>query len=159
TLASARPRAIYTTATLVEELRAVQTDWSAGPPAQERVSGENDFHQEGLAPQPQPQPQPQKGGSHRSSKFFIELQQHNAAPAVETQVKGELLAGQAKAETAAKAKTESKGVTRAKKAADKFNQKVRRNLFIGLLIFTFLGVMVSLFNYVSTQTKGAPFGF
>src|SRR5262249_37729853 len=80
------------------------------------------------------------------------------APAVQAQVKGEPLARQAaKTDTTARAKTESKDVTRAKKAADKFNQKVRRNIFIVLLVFTFLGMIVSIHRYV--RSKDAPFGF
>src|SRR5262249_58153228 len=55
------------------------------------------------------------------------------------------------------AKAESSTARSVKKAADKFNWKVRRNIFIGLLIFTFLGAMVSVYNYVRSQD--APFGF
>jgi len=154
TLASARPQVRFSTATLVEELRSVQKDQSVEPAAQERISEDNNFHQV----QPAPQPQFAGGGRLRSSKFFIELQENKPAPAVQAQVKGEPLARRAaKDENKKLAKTESKIAKRAKKAADKFNWKVRRKIFIGLLIFTFLGVMVSIDKYV--RGHDAPFGF
>ena len=160
TLVSARPRVRFTTATLVEEPRAVQKDRGAGPAAQQRASEDSSFHQAQPAPQPQPQPQPhpKRGGRFRSSKFFIELRGNKTAPALQAQDKGEPLARQAaKADSKPPSKTESKLARRAKKAAKKFDWKVRRKIFAVLLIFTFLGVMVSVDKYVRRQD--APFGF
>jgi len=145
-LASAGLQARFTTATLVETSRAVQ------PAAKEPSFEDNDLHQAQPAPQPQPKPRPKPGD--RSSKFFVELQEHRPAPTIQSQVKGEPLA---KTEKKEPAKAESSSARPVKKAADKFNWKMRRNIFIGLLIFTFLGAMVSVYNYVRSQD--APFGF
>ncbi|MGE0132111.1 MAG: protein kinase [Blastocatellales bacterium] len=144
-LASARPRVGYVTATLVEEAQAVQT-----------APNENSYFQPA---QSEPKPESKQNDGYRSPKFFIELQEEKPAPAVQPQAKGEPLArrgagGEAKPQT----RTESKKDFPARqKAAGKFNQKVRRNIFIGLLIFTFLGVLVSVYNYARKQD--APFGF
>jgi serine/threonine protein kinase len=147
-LASAGLHARFSTATLVEKLRAVQFA------ANDRAPEGNDLHLAQPAPQLQPQPKPRPKPGDRSSKFFIELQENRPAPAVQGQVKGEPLA---KAEKKEPAKAETSSARPAKKAANKFNQKVRRNIFISLLIFTLLGAMVSVYNYVRTQD--APFGF
>ncbi len=150
TLASARPSVRFRTATLVEEPQIVRTS------AQERVLEDNVFVP--ARPEPQPRPIPKSKQGNRSSKFFIELQENKSAPAVQAQVKGEPLSRQAdKAERAPETKTKSKISTRAKKAADKFNWKVRRYIFIGLLIIAFQGVMASVYNYVRNQN--APIGF
>ena len=146
TLVSARPRVRFTTATLVEEPLA-----QPAPPTPPTLVEEPQA-------QPAPQPQPQRGGKLRSSKFFIELRERKTAPALRVQDKGEPLAHQvAKADSKSPSKAESKIARRAKKAANKFNWKVRRKIFAGLLIFTFLGAMVSVDKYVRRQD--APFGF
>jgi hypothetical protein len=120
---------------------------------------DNDIHQA--------QPALKLKPGDRSSKFFIELQENKRAPAVQTQVVSEPPAtradskAQAKAESPEKAKppekTEPVTSKRAKKAADKFNRKVRRNIFIGLFIFATLGAIVKVDRYVRSQD--APFGF
>jgi serine/threonine-protein kinase len=130
-----------TTATLVEKPQAVQT-------APNQLAFEdNDLHQARPALKLKP--------GDRSSKFFIELQESRPAPAVQSQVKGAPPAAQGDSKSPAKAEPSTPG--RAKKAADKFNWKVRRNIFIGLLAFTFLGLIVSVYKYVRSQD--APFGF
>jgi len=146
-LATARLQVSFMTARLVEKPRAVQS--TAGQLAFE----DKDLHQA--------QPALKLKPDDRPSKFFIELQENAGAPTVQTQVKGEPAAAQgdlkspAKVESPAKAETSTHG--RAKKAADKFSWQVRRNIFIALLAFTFLGVLVSVYNYVRSQD--APFGF
>jgi serine/threonine protein kinase len=152
-LASARQQVKVTTARLVEKPRAVQS-------APNLLAFEdNDIHQA--------QPALKLKPGDRSSKFFIELQENKRAPAVQTQVVSEPPAtradskAQAKAESPEKAKppekTEPVTSKRAKKAADKFNRKVRRNIFIGLFIFATLGAIVKVDRYVRSQD--APFGF
>ncbi|HKQ79892.1 MAG TPA: serine/threonine protein kinase [Blastocatellia bacterium] len=148
-LASAGLRAKFTTATLVEQLRAVQIA------ASDRASEDNDVLQAQPAPQPQPQPKPRPKPGDRSSKFFIELQENRPAPAVQSQVKGEPLAKVDKKEPS---KDEATSVKRAKKAANKFNRKLRHKIFIGLLVFTLLGAMVSVYKYVSRQDTPLGFG-
>lgn len=149
TLASASPRVRFSTATLVAEPPVVQTV------AQESAVEDNNFHQ----PQPEPQPIPGKSDGYRSPKFFIELQEEKPSPVVQAQAKGDPLARQtARSDLKPQARTESKDAKPAKRnVADKFSQKARRNIFIGLLAFTFLGAMVSVDKYVRRQDT--PFGF
>jgi hypothetical protein len=123
----------------------------------------NDLHQAQPAPQPQPKPKSKSGD--RSSKFFIELQENRPAPAVQTQVKGEPLAkagnqepAKAKAGDQEPAKAKKSSAKRAKKATEKFSRKIRRNIFTGLLVFTLLGAMVSVNNYVRKQNEPIGFG-
>lgn len=152
-LASARPRIKITTATLVEEAQDVQTN------AQEHASEENGLYPIPSEPRSEPQPKPRPGDGYRSPKFFIELQEEKPAPAVYAQVKSEPPARRdAGAGAKQQTKTESKKDLPARqKAANKFNRKARRNIFIGLLVFTLLGANVSVYNYVRKQD--APFGF
>ncbi|HEY7181490.1 MAG TPA: protein kinase [Blastocatellia bacterium] len=166
-LATARLPANFATATLVEKSQAVQSP--AGRPA---------FENENLR---QAQPAPKSKPGDRSSKFFIELQENRPTPAVQTQVKSESPAAQvelkskspakaesptvaeppAKAESPAKA--EQPAANRLKKATDRFNRKVRRNIFVGLMVFTLLGAIVKVDRYVRSQPApfdlGAPLGF
>src|SRR5262245_2398553 len=97
----------------------------------------------------------------RSSKFFIELQERRPAPAVQSQVEGEppaaLVDSKSPAKVESPTKTETPAAKRAQKAVDKFNWRMRRKIFMGLLAFTFLGVIVSLYNFVRSQN--APLGF
>src|SRR5262245_30727921 len=146
-LASAGLQARYSTAMLVDMAPDVQ------PAPNERAFEANDFHQAKAAPQTQPIPKSKSGD--RSSKFFIELQESRPAPAVQAQVKGEPLV---KAETKEPAKAQKSSPKRAKKATEKFSRKVRRNIFTGLLIFTLLGAMVSVYNKVRTQNEPIGFG-
>ncbi len=148
-LASARPRVRFSTATLVAEPPVIQTV------AQEGAAEGNNFHQ----PQPAAQPEPKQSDGYRSPKFFIELQEEKPSPAVQAQAKGEPMARQAaKSDAKPQARTESKSAKPAKqKVVDRFNQNVRRNVFIGLLVFTFLGAMVSIDKYIRRQDT--PFGF
>jgi serine/threonine protein kinase len=146
-LVTAPLQASFATATLVEKQPAVQK-----PPIQFAFNN-NDFRQAQPAQKTMP--------GDRSSKFFIELQERRPAPAVQRQVEGEPPAARgdskspAKVESPTKAEPPMRG--RAKKAVDKFNWKVRRRIFIGLLAFTFLGAIVKVHRYVSSQP--APFGF
>jgi len=146
-LVTARLQANFATATLVEKPRAVQ------PAPVQFTFEDNDLRQT--------QPAQKSMPGDRSSKFFIELQERRPAPAVQSQVEGEPPAARGDSKSPAKvespAKTETPAAKRAKKAVDKFNWKVRRNVFIGLLAFTFLGVIVSLYNFVRSQN--APLGF
>jgi serine/threonine protein kinase len=146
-LVTARLQASFATATLVEKPRAVE-------PAPDKFTFQNnDFRQT--------QPAQKSMPGDRSSKFFIELQEKRPAPAVQTQVEGErpaaLVDSKSQAKVESPAKTETPAAKRTKKAVDKFNWKVRRNIFTGLLAFTFLGVIVSLYNFVRSQN--APLGF
>jgi hypothetical protein len=132
----------------------------AQPAAKERAFEDHDLHQAQPAPLPQPKPRLKPGD--RSSKFFIELHENKPAPAVQSQVKGEPLARAEKKEPAqiekkAPARAESSAARPVKKAADKFNWKMRRNIFIGLLIFTLLGAMVSVYNFF--RNRNEPIGF
>jgi serine/threonine protein kinase len=146
-LVTARLQAGFATATLVEKPRAVQT------PPRQFVFKDNDLRQA--------QPAQKSMPGDRSSKFFIELQERRPAPAVQSLVEGEPPAARGDSKSPAKvespAKAETPAAKRAKKAVDKFNWKVRRNIFIGLLAFTFMGVIVSLYNFVRSQN--APLGF
>jgi len=152
-LVTARLQANFATATLVEKPRAVQ------PAPVQFTFEDNDLRQT--------QPAQKSMPGDRSSKFFIELQERRPAPAVQSQVEGEPPAARSDSKSPAKvepptkvespAKVEPPKPGRAKKAVDKFNWKVRRNVFIGLLAFTFLGVIVSLYNFVRSQN--APLGF
>src|SRR5262249_55254199 len=145
-LVTAPLQANFATATLVEKPRAVQ-------PAPVQFTFEDNVRQTQTA-------QKTMSGD-RSSKFFIELQERRPAPAVQSQVEGERPAAQVESKSPAKVesptKTETPTPGRAKKAVDKFNWKVRRRIFIGLLAFTFLGVIISLYNFVRSQN--APLGF
>jgi len=140
-------QANFATATLVEKLRAVQ-------PAPVQFTFEDNHLR-------QTQPAQKSMPGDRSSKFFIELQDRRPAPAVQRQVEGEPPAARGDSKSPAKVesptKTEPPAAKRAIKAVDKFNWKVRRNIFIGLLVFTFLGLTVRLYNFVSGQN--APLGF
>jgi uncharacterized protein YgiM (DUF1202 family) len=146
-LVTAPLQANFATATLVEKTRAVQ-------PAPVQFTFEN---KDLRLTQPAQKSMP----GDRSSKFFIELQERRPAPAVQSQVEGEppaaLVDSKSPAKVESPTKTETPTPGRAKKAVDKFNWKVRRNVFIGLLAFTFLGVIVSLYNFVRSQN--APLGF
>jgi serine/threonine protein kinase len=146
-LVTAPLQANYATATLVEKPRAVQ-------PAPVQFTFEDNYLR-------QTQPAQKSMPGDRSSKFFIELQERRPAPAVQSQVAGEppaaLVDSKSPAKVESPAKTETPTPGRAKMAVDKFNWKMRRNIFIGLLAFTFLGVIVSLYNFVSSQN--APLGF
>jgi serine/threonine protein kinase len=146
-LVTARLQANFSTATLVEKPRAVQ-------PAPVRFTFEdNDLRQT--------QPAQKSMPGDRSSKFFIELQERRPAPAVQSQVEGQppaaLVDSKSPAKVESPAKTETPAAKRAKKATDKFNWKVRRKVFIGLLAFTFLGAIVKVDRYVRSQN--APLGF
>ncbi|MBO0724973.1 MAG: protein kinase [Blastocatellia bacterium] len=160
-LATSRLPVNFATATLVETPRSVQSP--TGQPAFE----DKDLHQAQSAPKSKP--------GDRSPKFFIELQENRPTPAAQTQVKAEPPAAQvdlklkspAKAESPtvaappakadSPAKTEQPGAKRLKQATDRFNQKVRRNIFTGLMVFTLLGAMVKVDRYVRNQP--APLGF
>jgi serine/threonine protein kinase len=172
TLASARPRVSFSTATLVEKPMVVQNA------AQEGVAKDNNLH----PPRAESQTEPKQNDRYRSPKFFIELQER-PSPDIKDQARGEPLAPQRpRSDTKPQVKTESKSAshwlaaavsarptkpqvkTESKSAAkttrkmvDKFNRKARRNIFIGLLIFTLLGVMVSVDKYIRRQNL--PFGF
>ncbi|HEV2668312.1 MAG TPA: serine/threonine-protein kinase, partial [Blastocatellia bacterium] len=146
-LATAPLQASFATATLVEKQPAVQK-----APIQFTFEN-NDLRQAQPAQKTMP--------GDRSSKFFIELQERRPAPAVQTQVKGEPPAARGDSKSPAKAESPTKAEPpmpgRAKKAVDKFNWKVRRNIFIGLLAVTFLGAIVKVDRFVRSQP--APFGF
>lgn len=150
-LASAPEQLRVTTASLVEEPRAVQTT------ARQRAFEDSDLRKA--------QPALKLKPGDRSSKFFIELREKAAAPAVRAQVKGESPAARTDSKPPAKAESPAKAepwiVKRAKKAAKKFNWKVRRNIFIGLLAVTLMGAIATVLstvdNYVRSQD--APFGF
>jgi serine/threonine protein kinase len=127
TLSSARPGIRYSTATLV---------------AQQRLFEEPE-------------------DNDRPSKILIELQQPKPAPAVQAQVKREPLAPSSAAAEAARQLEQEVEAGRPKKAKRKaevsFNEKMRRRVFIGLLILAFNGLLVSVYNYVRRQDT--PFGF
>jgi hypothetical protein len=146
-LASAPLQVGIPTARLVEKPRTIQTA------ANKLAFEDNDLRQA--------QPAQKLKPGDRSSKFFVELQENARPPAVQTQVKGEQPAAQVESKSPAKAESPAKAkpsvVKRAKKATDKFNWKVRRNIFIGLLAITFLGAIVKVDGYVRSQD--APFGF
>jgi hypothetical protein len=147
-LASAPLPAGFATAKLVEKPQAVKT-----------AANQFAFEDNNLR---QAQPAQKLKQGDRSSKFFVELQENARPPAVQTQVKGEQPAPPSDSKSPAKAESPTKAdpatvKRRAKKAADKFNWKVRRNIFIGLLAVTFLGAIVKLDRYVRSQD--APIGF
>ena len=146
-LVTARLQANFATATLVEKPRAVQ------PAPVQFTFEDNDPRQK--------QPAQKTMSGDRSSKFFIELQERRPAPAVQSQVEGGPPAARSDSKSPAKVesptRTETPKPERAKKAVDKFNWEVRRRIFIGLLAFTFLGVIISLYNFVRSQN--APLGF
>src|SRR5215470_13713242 len=132
-LVTAPLQANFATATLVEKPRAVQ------PAPVQFTFEDNDLRQRQSAQKSMP--------GDRSSKFFIELQERRPAPPVQSRV-----------EVESPTKTETPAHGRAKKAVDKFNWKVRRNIFIVLLAFTFMGVIVSLYNFVRSQNTPLGFG-
>jgi len=146
-LVTAPLQASFTTATLVEKPRAVQT-----------APGKFTFQDNDLR---QTQPAQKSMPGDRSSKFFIELQERRPAPIVQSQAGAEPPAARGDSKSPAKVesptKTETPTPGRAKKAVDKFNWKVRRKIFIGLMIFTIVGAIVKVDRYVRSQP--APFGF
>jgi serine/threonine protein kinase len=146
-LVTARLQANFATATLVEKPRAVQ------PAPVQFTFEDNDLRQT--------QPAQKSMPGDRSSKFFIELQERRPAPAVQSQVEGQppaaLVDSKSPSKVDSPAKTETPTPGRAKKAVDKFNWKVRRKIFVGLLAFTFLGGIVKVDRYVRSQN--APIGF
>jgi serine/threonine protein kinase len=146
-LVTGRLQAGFATATLVEKPRPVET-----APDKLTFQG-NDFRQT--------QPAQKSMPGDRSSKFFIELQERRPAPAVQSKVEGEppaaLVDSKSPAKVESPTKTETPAAKRAKKAVDKFNWKVRRKIFIGLMAFTFVGAIVKLDRYVRSQD--APLGF
>jgi serine/threonine protein kinase len=153
TLSSARPRVRLSTATLVEEIELVEE--TNGEPAVE-VDGLREARAEAT-----PQPRVNERGK-RSSKFFIELQEAKPAPVVQTQVKQEPLAKRgAEVETKLEKKPEPKAPekkTKKQKAADKFNEKMRRRVFIGLLVLAFSGSMSWVYNFAHNWDKPIGFG-
>ncbi len=146
-LVTARLQANFATATLVEKPRAVQ------PAPVQFTFEDNDLRQT--------RPAQKTTSGDRSSKFFIELQEKRPAPAVQSLVESEppaaLVDSKSPAKVQSPARTETPAAKRAKKAVDKFNWKVRRRIFISLLAFTFMGVIISLYNFVRSQN--APLGF
>ncbi len=159
-LVSAGIQSRFATATLVGKRQAVQSPDANpeakynGPPAEEIPVEAGDRHQAAPAPQPKPKSKP----GDRSSKFFIELHEPRPAPVIQPQPKGEPLAPQAAGEDSTQpANFKTEIARRARNAADKFTWKARRNIFVGLLIFTFMGAIVSVDRYVRGQD--APFGF
>jgi serine/threonine protein kinase len=156
-LATARLQINLATATLVEKPRSVQS--GVAP----RAFEDNDLRQA--------QPALKLKPSDRAPKFFIDLQGNRPAPVMDTPGRTpapvEPAPGRSDLKTPAPtAKAESPTPTakdkstigdRLKKAADKFNWKVRRNIFVGLMLFTFLGAIVKVDRYVRSQP--APFGF
>ncbi|MGH9937460.1 MAG: serine/threonine protein kinase, partial [Blastocatellia bacterium] len=150
-LASAPQQLRVTTARLVEEPRAVQST------ASQRAFEDSDLRQA--------QPALKLKPGDRSSKFFIELQEKAPAPAVRAQVKDESPAARTDSKPPAKAESTAKAepsiVKRAKKAAKKFNWKVRRNIFIGLLAVTLMGAIATVLSTVDkyVPSQDAPFGF
>jgi serine/threonine protein kinase len=152
TLSSARPRVRLSTATLVEE-----------PGLVEEINGERAVEDSGLhearveaAPQP-----PVNERGKRSSKFFIELQEARPAPVAQVEVKQEPLARRVgETPTKPEKRTEpkiAKKKTNKQKVADKFNEKMRRRIFIGLLLLAFFGSMSWVYNFAVNSDK--PFGF
>ncbi len=157
-LASAPLQIKFTTATLVEKPQAGRSPIvgeelrpNVRPAAGRLALEDNDLRQA--------QPPLRSKPGDRSSKFFIELQENARKPVAETQLKSE---PPAVAESKSPPKTEAPPVTtpvaqKAKKAAERFNWKVRRAVFIGLFAFAMLGAIISVYNYVRRQN--APFGF
>jgi hypothetical protein len=146
-LVTAPLQANFATATLVEKPRAVQ------PAPVQFTFEDNELRQTQPAQKTMP--------GDRSSKFFIELQEKRPAPAVQSKVGGEppaaLVDSKSPAKVESPTKTETPTPGRAKKAVDKFNWKVRRKIFIGLMIFTIVGAIVKVDRYVRSQN--APLGF
>src|SRR5262249_37150724 len=150
-LATTRFQVSLKNATLVENPGTVQS--TAGRFAVK----DNDFHQAQLA---------QKSKQvDRTSKFFIELQESPKkspkADAFKTQVLSEPPAARGDLKSPAKAETQAPAepsiAKRKKTVADNFDWKVRRRIFIGLIIVSILGGIVSVFNYV--RSLPTPFGF
>jgi hypothetical protein len=151
-LAATRIQVSLKNATLVETPRSAQ------PPASQLPVEDSAFR-----------PAQKSKQTDHTSKFFIELQESpketpKESPKVDafqTQLLVEPPAARNDSKAPAKVESPSPAkpsiVKKTKKAVDKFNWKVRRNVFIGLLAITFFGAIVSLFNYVKSQP--APFGF
>lgn len=152
TLSSARPRIRLSTATLVEEPELV------GETNGERALEDDSLREARAEVTPQPRVN-ERGG--RSPKFFIELQEAKPAPVVQAKVQPEPLAkrggeGESKPEKKSEPKVPKKK-TRKQKVADKFNEKMRRRVFIGLMVLAFFGSMLWVYNLAfKTDT---PFGF
>ncbi|GEM_PF-201688 len=152
TLSSARPRIRLSTATLVEE-----------PGLVEGTNGERAVEDGGLREaraEAAPQPRANERGKP-SSKFFIELQEARPAPVAQPQVRPEPLARRAgevevKPEKRPEPKV-AKKKTKKQKVADKFDEKMRRRVFIGLLVPAFLGLMLWVYNFA--RNSDTPFGF
>lgn len=152
TLSSARPRIRLSTATLVEE-----------PGLVEETNGEWASEDDGLREtrvEITPQPRVNERGK-RSSKFFIELQEAKPASVVQADIKQAPLAKRrGEVETKPEKKPELKvpqKETKKQKVADKFNEKMRRRVFIGLMILAFFGSMLWVYNF--TRNLDKPFGF
>jgi hypothetical protein len=146
-LATTRFQVSLKNATLVENPRAVQS------PANRLPFEGNDLNQA--------QPAQRSKQTDHTSKFFIELQAKAKEDTFKTQVLGEPPAARGDFKSPAKAETQAPAepsiAKRKKKVADNFNWEMRRRIFIGLIVVAFLGVIVSVFNYVRSQP--APFGF
>jgi serine/threonine protein kinase len=158
-LATARLQINFATARLVEKPLPVQSIQSGASP---RAFDGKDLRQAQPALKTRP--------SDRAPKFFIELQEKAEAPAIQTQARPEPPpAPAAKADLKSPApaakveppkpsnEAESTVADWLKKAVDKFNWKVRRNIFVGLMVFTLFGAIVKVDRYVRSQP--APFGF
>jgi len=149
TLSSARPRVRLSTATLVEEPGLVEETNG------ERAVEDDSFSEDRLEVTPRPR------AAERSPKFFIELQEPKPAPVVRAEVKQEPLAQRGgEVETKPEKKLEPKvpkKKTKKQKVADKFNEKMRRRVFIGLLVLAFSGSMTWIYNFVGNSDT--PFGF
>ncbi len=150
TLTSARPRVKLSTATPVEERREGQgLD-------DERAAEVREIPEARVEPQPQPR------SNERSSKIVVELQPPKPAPPVQARVKGEPPAKPSdKGETTGQKEEKSKPAKEEKekqKVADRFDRRLRLRLFVGFLILTFLGSMVSVYNYVRRQDTPMGFG-
>jgi serine/threonine protein kinase len=174
TLSSARPRARYSTATLVGEPLLVadaRVEEQAGEDrvvedraVAEQAAGDGEVLEARVEALREPR------DDDRSSKFFIELPQSKPAPAVQSPVRAPVQAqGQhkppAKPSDGAEAKPQKEGEakpakpkTEKKKVEEKFNQRMRLRLFVGLLILTFFGSLVSVYNYVRKQDTPIGFG-
>ncbi len=166
TLSSAQPRVRISTATLVRELPIVEEHRVEEWAAPERAAEDVETREARLEAQPQLQPQPQshQGLGGRPGKFFIELQEPKPSPAIQDRVKHEPPASPSgkpgEVETTPAAKNDAKPdkpKKAKKKVKEKFTRSLRLRLFVVFLILTFLGSMVSVYNYVRKQD--APLGF
>jgi serine/threonine protein kinase len=160
TLSSARPRVGLSTATLVEERGLVEEQKAEElkveePKIEERVAENGELREAPV------DDHPQLRDNERPPKFFIKLREPKPAPAARTQVRQEPLAKrndqvETKPPTQAEAKA-AEAKTAKEKVTDKFNQRMRLRIFVGLLALTFLGSMLTVYNYVRRQD--APIGF